>query len=382
MPTFLIRIPSRLVGAALVVRLVDEWWSYLPAGAIADLRTDIGITYAQAGWLLALLTVGGLVGAPLAALSDRGHRRLIAVCGAGTLAVGLVAYASGAPFIVLAVASTLMGGASDMMIRPLESALAETAGDGLDRLLARQHLVTWLGDFIGPAVLAIGAATVIGWQGAFAVSAVALGAYAVVLAATSFPAPVALDEDDEVTPWRAAIRLARSREVILLAIAETILLPLDEAFLGFAVARAAHEGGSSATAQFLAGGVVAGGVAGAAMVSRWGLDRRLVRVGGPLLAAGALATAAGPPLVVQVVCLAAMGLGTGIVWAALHHRMLTAVEGRSATVPTVVSVLSTPALVLPIAMGWTADSASITVALVLVAILSIPLAIVVHRLTR
>jgi hypothetical protein len=77
-----------------------------------------------------------------------------------------------------------------------------------------------------------------------------------------------------------------------------------------------------------------------------------------------------------------MGAGTGIVWAALHHRMLTAVEGRSAMVPTVVSVLATPCLALPVAMGWTADVASITVALVVTAALSVPLAVLVHLLLR
>lgn len=384
MPSFLIRLPSRLVGAALIVRLMDEWWSYLPAGAIADLRRDIGITYAQAGWLLALLTVGGLLGAPLAALADRGHRRLLAVCGAGALAVGLAAYAAGAPFLVLAAASTVMGGASDVMIRPLESALAETAGDDLDKLLARQHLVTWLGDLVGPAVLALGAATVIGWQGAFAMTAAAMAVYAVVLATTRFPEPPSTDdgEDDGATDWQVAVRLARRPEVLMLAGAEVIMLALDEAFLGFTIARAVADGQSSAVAQVLAAGIVVGGILGAGAVSRWGLDVRLRRIGGPLLAAGALSTAAGPPLAIQVATLTVMGFGTGVVWAAVHHRMLTAVEGRSAMVPTVVSVLATPSLALPVAMGWTADVASITVALVLTAALAVPLAVLVQRLLR
>jgi hypothetical protein len=382
MPSFLIRLPSRLVGAALVVRLMDEWWSYLPAGSIEDLRRDIGITYAQAGGLLALLTVGGLLGAPLATLADTGHRRILAVSGAGALTVGLAAYASGAPFIVLAVASTLMGGASDVMIRPLESSLAETAGDGLDKLLARQHIVTWLGDVVGPVVLALGAATVIGWQGSFALTAAAMAVYAVVLARTRFPEPRPRREDDGATGWQIAVRLARRPEVLMLAGAEVIMLALDEAFLGFTIARAVADGQTPAVAQVLAAGIVVGGILGAGAVSRWGLDVRLRRVGGPLLALGALSTAVGPPFAVQVAMLTVMGAGTGIVWAALHHRMLTAVEGRSAMVPTVVSVLATPSLALPVAMGWTADVASITVALMLTAALAVPLAVLVECLLR
>ena len=164
------RLPAGVVRGALVVRLLDEWWAYLPAGTIEDQRFDLGISYAQAGWLLAMLTLGGLIGSPIASLADLGHRRLLAVTGALVLAGGLAAFAFGASYPLLVLAAVCMGGASDLVIRPLESSLAEVAGDDLDRQLGRQHLVTWFGDFVGPALLALGAATVIGWQGVFGIT--------------------------------------------------------------------------------------------------------------------------------------------------------------------------------------------------------------------
>jgi hypothetical protein len=60
--------------------------------------------------------------------------------------------------------------------------------------------------------------------------------------------------------------------------------------------------------------------------------------------------------------------------------MLTLVPSRSATVPTMVSLLSTPALLVPVAMGVTADRVSITAALAGTALLAIPLAAVVLAL--
>ncbi|MFN0093097.1 MAG: MFS transporter [Acidimicrobiales bacterium] len=374
----LFRLPAGVVRAALVVRVLDEWWSYLPAGTIEDQHLDLGLSYSQAGWLLALLTLGGLVGAPLGALADHGHRRALAAAGAALLAAGLASFAFGAPLPVLAAAAMLLGAASDLVIRPLESSLAELADADLDRLLGRQHLLTWLGDFIGPALLALGAATVIGWRGVFGLTAAAFVAYAAVLAATEFPEPgAAPDGGDRL--WRAAFTLLRTPDVLRLTAAELILLPLDEAFLGFAVARLVGAG-VGAAAQVLAGGLVVGGVLGAAIVARRGIDRRQTSAGAAAMLLGAFAAAAPLAAPAQAAAMALLGLGTALIWAKVHHRMLTVAPGRSATVPTIVGILSTPALFVPAAMGAAADQSSITVALSGAAALTVPLAVAVLRL--
>lgn len=378
-PRALVTSGIGVVRCALVVRLLDEWWSYLPAGSIDDQVRDLGLSYGQSGWLLALLTLGGLIGSPFAALADRGHRRLLATTGAVLIAVGLSAFALSAPFPVLAVAATVLGGASDLVIRPLESSLAEAADGELDRLLGRQHLLTWAGDFVAPALLGVGAATAIGWRGVFALTAVVFVAFAARLATVVFPHPVDDTDGAGASLLDSARSLLRHRELWLLTAAEFALLPLDEAFLGFAVARAAAEG-EGAAAQLLAGGVVAGGLVGAAVVSRRGLDRRLVASGCGLLVVGAAVTAVPWPTAATIAGLVCVGLGTAIVWAKVHHRTLTLAPSRSATVPTMVGLLSTPALLVPVAMGVTADRLSITTALVGAALLAIPLAAVVLAL--
>jgi MFS family permease len=370
-----------VVRCALIVRLLDEWWSYLPAGTIDDQRLDLGLSYTQAGWLLALLTVGGLVGSPVAALADRGHRRLLATGGACLLALGLSAFAAGAPFAVLALAATLLGAASDIVITPLESSLAETADGDLDRLLGRQHLITWLGDFIGPALLALGAATAIGWRGVFAITAAVFAGFAVVLAGTDFPPPRHAPAADGEGSTRSAWALARHPDVLKLSAAEFVLLPLDEAFLGFAVARLAAEGVGGA-AQVLAGGIVVGGIAGSALVSRRGIDDSAVMFGAATIIAGAGGAALPVATALQVAAMALLGFGTAITWARVHHRQLTVIPGRSATVSTMVGVLSTPALLVPIAMGVVADRFSITVTLLGAAALTLPLAAIVTTVGR
>jgi MFS family permease len=361
--------------------VLDEWWSYLPAGTIEDQRLDLGITYTQAGWLLALLTLGGLIGAPLGALADRGHRRLLAVGGAAVLALGLATFALGAPFIALAIASAAMGGASDVIIRPIEASLAEIATEGFDKQLGRMHSITWAGDFIGPALLALGAATFIGWRGVFAITAAVFVAYAIVLAATEFPDPPdsAGDDADSTSLWRSSRRLATMPEVLLLTAAEFILLPLDEAFLGFAVAQRRTEG-IGAAAQLLAGGIVVGGITGSALIARRGISRAFIRTGAIAMMAGAGGAALPSAITLQIAAMATLGFGTAIVWAKVHHRMLTIVPGRAATVPTVIGLLSTPSLLVPTLMGSVSDRISINAALAMTAALTIPLAVVVLRL--
>ena len=229
-PRALVTSGIGVVRCALVVRLLDEWWSYLPAGSIDDQVRDLGLSYGQSGWLLALLTLGGLLGSPFAALADRGHRRLLATTGALLIAVGLSAFALSAPFPVLVVAATVLGGASDLVIRPLESSLAEAADGELDRLLGRQHLLTWAGDFVAPALLGVGAATAIGWRGVFALTAVVFVAFAARLATLVFPHPVADTDGAGTSLLDSARSLLRHRELWLLTAAEFALLPLDEGF--------------------------------------------------------------------------------------------------------------------------------------------------------
>jgi MFS family permease len=358
-------VPAGVLGAALVVRLLDEWWSYLPAGIVDDLHRDLHVDYAGAGWLLTLLWVGGFIGDWLGLLADHVNRRTTAVTGALLLAAGLGVYALGAPYIGLAVASMVMGAASDLIIRPIEAAVAGEHGERLDRVLGWQHTLSWIGDLIGPLLLGLGAATSIGWRGAFAITAFAMVLFAAYLAVVRFPAPPVPAETRRAA-FADVLAVARRRDVLQIAAAELLLNPLDEPFLAFVVARAAAgsaDVGSRAVAQLLAAAVVAGGLAGSVTVARRGLTPAVRRIGPATLFVGAALTPLTRLLVIEAIAMALVGAGMALAWAAIHHRMLTVVPGRTATVSSVVGLLDTPALIVPVVVGVIADHAGLTAAL-------------------
>ena len=65
----------------LVARLADESAIFLPFGSLESFRADLGLTYAQAGAVLAAIAPGALVGGVFAAAADRYSRRVISAGG-------------------------------------------------------------------------------------------------------------------------------------------------------------------------------------------------------------------------------------------------------------------------------------------------------------
>jgi hypothetical protein len=146
-----------LIASLLLVDLADEWFTFLPAGAMESIRADLGLSYAQAGVLLALLPAGGLLGVVLMAAADFVSRRVLGAGGAFVFALCLLAFAAGRSFLALAVASFVWGAASDAFVHATQLALAEIAGDDLDATLSRTNLLGSLGEPLGPLTLAVAA---------------------------------------------------------------------------------------------------------------------------------------------------------------------------------------------------------------------------------
>ncbi|MDQ3897706.1 MAG: hypothetical protein M3326_10790, partial [Actinomycetota bacterium] len=88
------------MATVLFVRLADEAAFFLPAAALESFKTDLGLTYAQAGTVLALIPPGAVAGTVFAIAADRVSRRAIASAGAFAFAAGMAAFASGASFLV------------------------------------------------------------------------------------------------------------------------------------------------------------------------------------------------------------------------------------------------------------------------------------------
>lgn len=358
-----------------MVRLFDEWWSYLPAGAVDDLHHDLDISYAGAGWLLALLTLGALAGTPLALLADHVDRRRCAVLGALVIAGCLCTYALGAPFWLLAATTATVGTASDLLVHAVEASVSETDGVRLDKMVAAQHAVSTIGDLAGPALLAIGAATVLGWQGAFAITALAMVGYAAYLWSVPFAPPLAA-----ASGWRDvlgdAATIARRRDVWHLAAVEMLLSPLDEPFLAFAIARSANNGATAWSAQALAVAVMGGGVAGSVVVARIGGGRTTQRASVGAMVAGTALVAVDAAWPATAVGLAGVGFGMAGIWADLHVRILRTVPGRSATVSIVVGTLGSAGALVPVLAGVLADRAGLDAALAVYVAVAVALAVV------
>ena len=367
-------LPRGLLAAALLVRALDEWWSSLPAGVVESVHIDLGLTYSQAGWLLGLLSIGGVVGLPIAAISDHASRRVTATSGALGLAGGLLPYAFGTPFWLLAAGSLVLGICSDLVIQPIESALAETAGDQLDRVLARQHLLSFVGDALGPVLLAIGASTVLGWRGAFGVTAAGCVAFAVLTAATPMPPPPA--PDTAANAARDVWKIARDPTVIRLGVLDVVMSPLDEPLYGFALAVAITGGTQPGVAQlWLAAPVLAGGVVGSLLAERNGVSVRLMTGGRVATLAGVVLIALVRGLAATVIGMFVAWVGMSIIWTVVHTRSLTVIPGRTATVHAVIGVIGVLGALVPTLTGSVADRSSLASALIVFVVAAIVLAV-------
>jgi MFS family permease len=367
-----------LVLVALTVRLIDEWWSYLPAGIIENLRVDLGVSYEQAASLVGIAFLSGLIGGPLGALADFVNRKLIAIIGSALQTLGLVLFAIGDSYAPLVVGVLLLGAAGDLVIRPLESALAENIHeDELEHALGRQHLLSFFGDVLGP--LTLGGAAILGmsWRSVFWLTAAALGLYTLSLFAVTFPTNSSTHSNDEDEPDTdtSTRSLLRNKQIWKLTLWEILIFPLDEPIAAFAVAAIALN--QSALAQLIAGGYVVGGLAGSLIMERQGLSARIRTVGAPIIALGAALVAGSIALVelgplsyvvgalLATLAMGVVGIGMALVWGDLHHRQLTLVPGRSATVASIVGTFGSVGAAWPWLAGRIADRHSITAALVL-----------------
>ena len=244
------------------------------------------------------------------------------------------------------------------MVDATEIALADLAGDDLERQLRRQNFWGSVGDLAGPALLVGVAAAGLSWRVAFAVGGVALAGYASWLATIAFPPPHARDGDHSV---RAAVgAVLRDPGVWLIGALLAFLGPLDESVLAFLISdlRAARGLGTQ-SATIVAAVSIVGGFAGYATLHRWPGHV----VGDGTLLAGATTLLVVPLVGVTVLAAFLLGIGLVRVWIDLQARVLRLRPGDAGTVKAVVSVLECAGLALPLASGIVADHLGVTAGL-------------------
>ena len=363
------RAPRALLSALLLVRLADEWFSFLPAGIVEPLHAELGLSYAQAGTLLVVLPAGGLIGTPLAVAADHVSRRMLASAGAIVYGLCLLAFATSSSFPTLVAAAFVMGAASDALVHGCEVALVDLAGDALAPALARVNLLGLVGDVLGPLLLSAVAAAGLGWRAAFMIGAALMLAYGGWLASQPLPPP--RPSHERPRPFEGVREVLRDRWVLRLAFVATVFSIFDEPFLGFSIAyleRVRGQPHSLATA--IVATVVAGGIAGSALVARRGgrsLERTLF-LGSLAILASIAGIIAAPAVPMQVLAALVFGAAGAIVWVALQGALLGARPGLAGTTTAVWSTIELLGIGFPLLVGMVADAHGLRAALWLYAV--------------
>jgi FSR family fosmidomycin resistance protein-like MFS transporter len=364
------RAPVAALAAVLLVRLADEAAVFLPFGTLESFRADLGLTYAQAGAVLAAIAPGALVGGVFAAAADRYSRRVIATGGAFGFALSLAIFAVGHSFVALLLGGLTMGMASTAMVDAVDVALVDIAGDDLRRVLARTNLAATVGDLLGPGLVAGAAVVGLSWRVAFGAGAALMTLYGFGLAATPLPPPArgpdpAGDGDDDDGPrWPRLGAVLRDPAVWALGLIGLLMLPFDEPLVGFTIALLEQDRGASAAAATVVAFVgIAGGVLAFTVLARRleEVDDGRLLVGAVLAMAGGATTIAVVP-VLPVVAVAALLASVGLIlaWLATQHRSLTLRPGQVGTTTAVLGMIESTGMWIPLAIGAVADHAGLT----------------------
>jgi predicted MFS family arabinose efflux permease len=360
-----------LVASLLLVGLAEETVAFLPYGAVESVREDVGLTYVEVGVLLALYPGIGLLTTPLGVVADHVSRRLMAAVGGVGYGVGVCLFATAGGFWVLFTAVVIMGVAGDAMVRAVEVALVEVAGDNVEPALARSNLLAAVGDLIGPLLLFAALGSGLGWRAAFWAAGVLMIAYGLLLASQPLPSPAERGEDHQ--PWRAMLEVAKDRRVIVAGLLVAIIVAFDDTFVGFAVAFLTTDRHlTPAVATLAAGAGMAGGVLAAAWASRTNRRRVGLRPCAVMLLTGVLLLLLVPNVVAAAVATAAVGAAMNLAWIVLQARYMTLRPGQSGTTSAVAEAVSQVGILTPMVIGVIADRATLTVAmLVYVAIAAV-----------
>lgn len=369
------------LAAVLLVGLADESAVFLPFGTLESFRDDLGLTYAQAGVVVAAITPGAMLGGAFSAAADRRSRRVIAAGGALAFALSLAMFAVGQSFVTLVLGAVVMGMASTAMVDGAEVALVDLAGDDLRRWLARSNFLATVGDLLGPALLAAVAVTGRSWRVAFAVAAGLMTLYAMALAAAPLPPPKAEDEGED-EDRRGLGAVLRDPAVWVVGLIGLLITPFDEPLVGFTIALLEQErGASSAVATVVALVGVCGGIVAFTVLARRFEsvdDDRLLLHSAWAITGAALVIAAVPLVAVVALAAFAASVGLCLAWLAVQHRSLTLRPGQVGTTKAVLGAVECGGFWIPVAIGVVADRAGLPTAVGSFAVLGVAIVVLAH----
>jgi MFS family permease len=378
----------------LLVRLVDEWASFLPAATFDSFRADLGLTYRGAALALLAIGPGAIVGSAVTVLADTRSRRVLAAGGALVYAAALALFAAATSSWMLVVGGVGVGLGATLLVDTVEVALADLCPDtdALERALARMNVAAGVGDLTGPLLVAGAAALGWSWRVPLVITAAATAAYGVLIACTPLPAPRSpeLVGPDVAPPHpaRDVLMLLRRTELWWAGACGALLVGLDESFIAFVIAYLRRDDGTSdAAATLIAAVFVIGGLFAAVRLARGergargargaraGNFRGALRAAAITMVAGAVALATVPSPGVVAISGFAIGAGTIAFWVPFHAAMLRLVPGRAASVSAVVGTIEMTGLAIAPLIGAVSDAWGLHAGLVVYALLPIALAV-------
>jgi predicted MFS family arabinose efflux permease len=345
-----------MLGALLLVRFADELFGFLPAGTLPQIRAEMHLSYAQAGLLLAMPSVGGILGLPMSLAADHVSRRALASAGALAVGICFIGFGASPVFAGIAVAAFLWGAASDAFNVGSSVALVDISGRHLTAALSRANLLSSVGDLLSPALLAFAAAVGVGWRWLFAGSGGLMLGYAAWLAASPLPPP---HPSAEKSVARGVVEVIRDGRVWLLATAQALLALVDEPYLAFLILFLLQVRGIPTPVGILVAMADLAGAALGSMVAAVLLERRprtvMTACGvGMAVGLGVLITATSLPA--MFIAAALSGICSAIVWVGIDARVLGLRPGQAGATIAVVSAIGLVEIPVPAVVGLVADN--------------------------
>ncbi|OLF18236.1 MFS transporter [Actinophytocola xanthii] len=359
-----------MVASLLLVGFAEETVAFQPYGAVESIRQDIGLTYVEAGFLLALYPGIGLLATPLGVLADHTSRRVMAAVGGLGYGLGLCLFALAGDFWTLFAAVVVMGVAGDAMVRAVDVALVDVVGDRIEPALARSALLAAVGDLFGPLLLFAALGTGLGWRAAFWAAGALMLAYGVVLASQPLPPPTAREEARR--PWRGLVEVVRDRRVLVAGLLVAVVGAFDDTFVGFAVAFLTTDRGlSPAVATLVAGAGMVGGIVATAWAGRTRRRRVGLRPCAVLLLAGVVVVLVVPHVLAAALGTAAVGAAVNLAWILLEARYLTLRPGQAGTTAAVVEAVGQLGVLTPVVVGLLADHQGMSAAMLIYLVIAV-----------
>ncbi|HUQ08287.1 MAG TPA: MFS transporter [Kofleriaceae bacterium] len=364
------------------MELLDELYSGVFSVGAAAIQESFSVSHQ--GLVGALLLAPGLAGIAfepvIFLLADRYSRRLFVAGGLAVMGLASAACALAPSSLMFTVAVSVSAVANSCGVELAQATLADAHAHDRARALARWTFFGAIGDVAAPVMVAGLALLGFGWRGGFAVMAVVLVAWSVLLARAPFPAPSAGgcddgdddgDDGDEDGPalslWASMRTAVANRRLLGWLLATSLCDWLDEILVVLAsVHLREHMGAGAIERSLIIGAYVCGSLVGLA-----GLERALVRFAAHRIVVVCAAACAvlfalwlvAPTLWLSGALLALVGVAAAPLYPLTMAQSYAALPGRSGAVHAAARVLTPLSLGAPWLLAWIADHAGTGAAL-------------------